>query len=133
DWRVFSFVLLAACVSTLGFALVPALQATRGDLIRATRGEFTNRHRAGGLRNFLAGAQVAICVMLLITSGILLRGGRRVESVDVGLDVHNVLEIDSRQDLRPKVTAILAADRSIETQAAVWHTPLYGDLRTIPV
>ena len=133
DWRVFAFVLMAACVSTLGFALVPALQATRGDLIRATRGEFTNRHRAGGLRNFLAGAQVAICVMLLITSGILLRGGQRVESVDVGLDVHNVVDIDSRQDLRPKVTAILAADRSVESQAAVWRAPLYGELRVIPV
>ncbi len=67
--------------------------------------------------------------MLLISSGILLRGGQRVESVDVGLDVHNVIEIDSRQDLRPKVTAILAADRSVESQAAVWRTPLYGDLR----
>ena len=133
DWRVFAFVLAAGCVSTLGFALIPALQATRGDLVRATRGEITNRHQTGKLRNILVAAQVAICAMLLITAGVLLRGGHHVESVDVGLNVHNVIELDTRQDLRSKVTAILAADRSVESQAAVWRTPLYGDLRGILV
>ncbi len=133
DWRVFTFVLIAACISTLAFALAPALQATRGDLIRATRGDFTSRHRSGRLRNALLAAQVAICVMLLICAGILLRGGRHAEAVDVGLDVHNVIEIDTRQDLRGKVSAGLASDRSVESQAAVWRTPLYGNLRGIEV
>jgi putative ABC transport system permease protein len=133
DWRVFTFVLTAGCISTLAFALVPAIQATRGDLIRVTRGEFTGRHRAGRLRDVLVAAQVTICVMLLISSGILLRGSHYVESVDVGLDVRNVIEIDTRPDLRTKVTAILASNPSVESQADVWITPLYGFVRTIPI
>jgi predicted permease len=133
DWRVFSFVLIAACVSTLAFALVPALQATRGDLVRATRGEFTNRHRTGRLRNILVAAQVAVCVMLLICAGILLRGSHHVQTIDLGIDVHNVIEIDTRQDLRARVSAILAADPSVEAQAAVWQTPIYGSVRGIAV
>ena len=132
DWRVFLFVLLAGCVSTLAFALVPALQATRGNLVQASRGEFSERRSSGRLRNMLVSAQVAICVMLLITSGILLRGSRSIQTVDVGLDVHNVIEIDTRQDLRQKTTALLATDPSVETQALVWRTPLYG-VRNIPV
>jgi predicted permease len=133
DWRVFSFILIAACFSTLAFALAPALQATRGDLFRAARGDFASRHRTGRLRNILVAAQVAICVMLVICSGILLRSGRQVEVADVGLDVRHVIEIDTRQDLRAKVTAILASNSSVESQAAVWHPPLYGNLRGISV
>jgi predicted permease len=133
DWRVFAFVLIAACISTLGFALVPALQATRGDLVRATRGEFSSRHRAGRLRNALVTAQVVICVLLLVCSGILLRGRQRFESVEIGMDVQNVLEIDTRQDLHAKAASILGTDRSVESIAAVWHAPLYGSLRAVRV
>jgi predicted permease len=133
DWRVFMFVLIAACVSTLGFALVPALQATRGDLVRATRGEFTHRHRVGRLRNALVAVQIMICVMLLICSGILLRGRRQFESVDLALDLHNVIEIDTRQDLHAKAASLLAANLSVESVAAVWRAPLYGNRRGISI
>jgi predicted permease len=133
DWRVFAFILGAACISTLAFALAPALQATRGDLIRATRGEFASRHRAGGLRSTLVAAQVAICVMLLIASGILLRTGRQAELLNIVLDVHNVIEIDTRQDLHQKVASILASDPSVESQAVAWHVPLYGSVHGVHV
>ncbi|HET9401161.1 MAG TPA: ADOP family duplicated permease [Candidatus Acidoferrales bacterium] len=133
DWRVFLYMLIAACVSAVGFALAPALQATRGDLISATRGEFAGRQRAGRLRNSLITAQVAICVMLLICSGILLRAGRRVEATDVGLDVRNVLDIDVREGFRPNVISALSSDPAVESIDAVWRAPLYGDLRGISV
>jgi predicted permease len=133
DWRVFLFILTAACVSTLAFALVPALQATRGGLIRATRGDFTSHHPTGRLRSALLTVQVAICVMLLISAGVLLRGGRRVELTDVGLDVRNVIEIDVRRDLHVKAAAILASDPSVESQTVAWHIPLYGTTHAVPV
>jgi predicted permease len=133
DRRVFLFVLIAACVSTLAFALAPALQATRGDLVRATRGEFSDRHRGGRLRNTLVAAQVAICVMLLIASGILLRAGGQANLVNIGLDVHNVIEIDTRQDLHRKVVSILASDPSVELQAVAWHVPLNGSPHDVSV
>ena len=133
DWRVFAFVLIAACISTVGFALVPALQATRGDLVGATRGEFSGRHRVGRLRNALVVVQVVICVMLLICSGILLRGRQRFESIEIGMDVRNVIEIDTRQDLHSKAASLLATDRSVESLAAAWRAPLYGNRRAIEV
>jgi predicted permease len=132
DYRVFAFILTAACLSTLAFGLAPALQATRGDLVRAIRGEFTDRHRAGRLRNGLVIAQVAVCVLLLICAGILLRGGKRVEAVSVGLDVHGVIDLDVRQGF-PRVASSLDSDRSVESRAAVWRTPLYGTLRPVHV
>ena len=39
DWRVALFLVAGAMVSTLFFALAPALQATRVELVRAIRGE----------------------------------------------------------------------------------------------
>jgi predicted permease len=133
DWRVFSYVLIAACVSAIGFALAPALQATRGDLISAARGEFTSRHQAVRLRNALITAQVTICILLLICSGMLLRAGHRAEAANVGLDVHNVIDIGVRDGFRSNVAALLSSDPTVESIDAVWRAPLYGDLRGISV
>jgi len=133
DWRVFSFVLAAACVSTFAFALAPVLQATRADLICATRGDFSNRLRGGRLRHFLVVTQVVVCVLLLTNTGLLLRAGRQAEAVDVGLNVHNVIEIDARENARDKVATLLASDRSIESVATAWRAPLNSSLRGIGV
>jgi predicted permease len=133
DWRVFFYVLIAASVSAIGFALAPALQATRGDLISAARGDFTSGRRAGRLRNGLITAQVTICILLLICSGLLLRAGSRAEAADVGLDVHNVIDIGVRDGFRSNAAALLSSDPTVESVAADWRAPLYGDLRGISV
>lgn len=133
DWRVFSFVLAAACVSTFAFALAPALQATRADLVSATRGDFSNRLRGGRLRHFLVVTQVVVCVLLLITTGLLLRAGRQAEAVDVGLNVHNVINIGAREDAREKIATLLTSDRSVESVATAWRAPLNGSFPGIGV
>ena len=129
DWRVFCFILLAAVVATVGFALVPALQATRGDLIAATRGEFMQNHRSGRLRSALVITQVAICAMLLISAGIFLHGGRNVQAIDVRLDLRNVIEVIPRQDAGLKVSEMLKAERSVETEAVALRVPFDGGIR----
>jgi predicted permease len=131
DWRVFSFVLTAACVCTLAFALAPAMQATRGDLISAVRGDFGRR--GGHLRHALVATQVTVCVLLLICTGLLLRAGQHAEAVEVGLNVHNVIEIDARGNVRSNVATLLAFDRSVESVAIVWRAPLNGGWRGIGV
>ncbi|HET9401159.1 MAG TPA: ABC transporter permease [Candidatus Acidoferrales bacterium] len=133
DWRVFCFILLAAVVATVGFALVPALQATRGNLIAATRGEFMQKHRSGRLRGALVVTQVAICVMLLISAGIFLHGGQNVQAIDVRLDLHNVIEVITRQDARLKVSEMLKADRSVEMEAVALRVPFDAGIRWILV
>ena len=47
DWRVALFLVAGAMVSTVFFALVPALQATRLELVRAMRGEVVRDGRPG--------------------------------------------------------------------------------------
>lgn len=133
DWRVFCFILAAAVVATVGFALAPALQATRGDLIAATRGEFMQKHRSGRLRSALVVTQVTICVMLLISAGIFLHGGQNVQAIDVHLDLRNVIEVIPRQDARLKVLQMLKADRSVETQGVAMRVPFDGGIRWLLV
>lgn len=133
DPRVFFFILFAACLSSFAIGMLPALQATRGDLTRATRGEVAAGYRAGRLRNALVAAQVAVSVLLLISSGNLLRINRQVQRKEIGLDTSGVLDLDVREELRSRTAALLASDPSVESVAAVWRTPLYGSLRTIPI
>src|SRR5207253_8918355 len=60
DLRVFGFVLAAALASALAFGLVPALQATRPNIVRASRGDFETAFRPGRLRGALVVAQIGV-------------------------------------------------------------------------
>ena len=73
DWRVALFLVGGAMVSTMFFALAPALQATRVELVRAMRGEGVRDARPGRARNALVALQVTASVLLLICSAIFLR------------------------------------------------------------
>ena len=48
DWRVGVFLAVAAVMASVMFGLAPALQATRIELVRTMRGEFTRDARQGG-------------------------------------------------------------------------------------
>ena len=85
--------LAAGLASALLFGLAPAIQATRTSVMQAARGDFTSDYRPARLRNALVVGQITVCVLLLITAGILLRGARRVQSMDIGLRTRDVIEI----------------------------------------
>ncbi|HEX7942811.1 MAG TPA: ABC transporter permease, partial [Gemmatimonadaceae bacterium] len=97
DWRVGLFLFAGAIVSTLLFALAPALQATRIELVRAVRGEVARDGRPGRARNTLVTLQVTGSVLLLICSGIFLRSSWAAATVDPGIrtvDTVNVNVLD---------------------------------------
>jgi predicted permease len=83
DWRVAAFLTAAAVVATVGFGLLPALQAARPRLIEANR-------RSARLRSVLVLAQVAVCTLLLIASGVAMRAERRIAHLDSGMDTRGV-------------------------------------------
>lgn len=91
--RVFAFLLLVAAGSAVLFGLVPALQSTRTNL-RATLVEGTKaspsraHHR---FRNGLVVAELALCLVLLVGAGLLLRGFLVLLKVEPGFDSRGVL------------------------------------------
>jgi predicted permease len=94
DWRILSFTLLVSFLSAIAFGLVPALQATRSDLVATIKDEgvvFSQRMARSRLRNGLVVAQVSLCLVLLIAAGLLLRGFIRAGVMVEGLKTGNLL------------------------------------------
>jgi putative ABC transport system permease protein len=87
----FSTVLTVA--TTLLFALVPALRASRVDLASALKdgSRGTGGATATRLRSVLVAAQVAISLVLLVGAGLLLRSFARLLDVSPGFDVNGAV------------------------------------------
>ena len=128
DGRVFLFMLLASLASALLFGLAPALQATRPNIVQATRGDLASGYRPSRLRNGLVVGQVTVCVLLLICAGILLRGVGRLQRVDVGMNTHGVVRLDlnERAGARERTLAVLRAQPELRTLAAASNPPFGG-------
>ena len=133
DGRVFLFMLVASLGSALLFGLMPALQATRPNIVQTTRGDFDNDYRPSRLRNGLVVGQVTVCVLLLICAGILLRGVGRLQRVDVGMRSRGVLrlDLDERSGARPRALAVLRADPDVRRLAAASNPPFGGRYPTV--
>jgi predicted permease len=97
DARILAFTLLLSLVSAVAFGLAPALRTTRLNLVAtikddgAALGHLIGRSR---LRNGLVITQVAVCLTLLITAGLLLRGLIRAVTTDPGFETMNVLSLE---------------------------------------
>ncbi|HJQ22188.1 MAG TPA: ADOP family duplicated permease, partial [Gemmatimonadaceae bacterium] len=98
DMRVFAFILVAAVVAAILFGLAPALQATRPNIVQASRGNFDTTYRPGRLRTVLLLSQVTVCSLLLITTAVLLRGATAAGRAETGLATDNriLLSLDAR-------------------------------------
>ena len=96
DWRVLTYSFVLALLSGLAFGLVPALRATRNDLIGVIKAEGSTatgrsgRSRVGGA---LIVAQVAACFVLLIPAGLLLRSVQLNLNTDPGYDAKHLLSV----------------------------------------
>ena len=94
DARVFAFALAIALATMVVFGMVPALQAARQDPQDALRAD--GRHSTAGagrkrLRAGLTVAEVALSVALLIGAGLLIRSFARLQQVDPGFTVANLM------------------------------------------
>src|ERR1051326_8742533 len=82
DWRVLIYTLAVSVGAGVVFGLSPALRLTRVQLGRVER-----RSR---MRSVLIGVQVAVSMMLLITSGLLTRGLARSRAASPGFDTRSL-------------------------------------------
>jgi len=100
DLRVLAVAALFTTVVALGFGLFPALRAGRTGFAALREGQ-----RAGGrkqrLRSVLVTVEVTMSVVLLITSGLLIRAVWRVQAINPGFVSENVLTLKTALP-RPK-------------------------------
>jgi predicted permease len=92
--QVLAYALLVSLLTGIAFGLVPALRASRLDLNSTLKGDATpfgsSRKSGRFLLNTLVGTQVAICMVLLLAAGLLLRGLYNAQTVDPGFEIKGV-------------------------------------------
>ncbi len=148
DLRALAFCLVLTFLCALLFAALPAWRFSKADpqeaLQQSQRGT-TDTRGSAALREWLIAAQVALCTMLLISSGLLIRSFAKVLSVDRGFVSENVLAADVpldgeryEQPVRRNATyhAIeerLAGIPGVSVVGAVSWLPLSGDEYQNPI
>jgi len=87
DFRVFLFALVVSSVTALLFGLLPALQATKTDLVPALKNEAAiGRFRYWHLRDYMVAAQVSLSVLLLFCSVLVVKSLQRSLDAPIGFD-----------------------------------------------
>jgi predicted permease len=131
DWRVLIFLFAGAIISTVSFGLVPALQATRLELVRAVRGEVTRDSRPGRARHALIAVQVGASALLLICSAVFLRSAMAAAQVNPGIRTSDTIRVPIANEPRraailreltahPSVVAVAAASGRAPAEASTF-------------
>jgi len=96
DLHVWGYSLVLTALTGIVFGLAPALHATRQDLSTAIKGDggrLIGKAAGGGmLRSTLVGMQVAVCMVLLIAAGLLMRGLYLAQTVDPGFEMSGITQ-----------------------------------------
>ena len=128
DYRVFAFALGVAALATLGFALLPALQASRQPLTDALRGQRSGTRSSSRLRSALVVAQVAVSTLLVVGALILSRNFASIGAIDLGYGTAGVYSVNLRGENAGAVgraaPALVADPRLAEVAVTSWN-PLF--------
>jgi predicted permease len=96
DLHVWGYSLALTAFTGIVFGLAPALHATRQDLSTAIKGDgggLIGKAAGGGmLRSTLVGLQVAVCMVLLIAAGLLIRGLYVAQTIDPGFEMKGITQ-----------------------------------------
>jgi predicted permease len=147
DFRVFLYTVSIGMIAGLLFALAPALQATRPNLTSALKEESTpfGGTRKSRFRGWMVGTQIAVCLMLLLGAGMLVRSSIRLLTTDPGFDAPHVLDVSilnplelgytaARADqLHKEVLERLRALPGVKSIATASRVPLGGNVMNVIV
>ena len=103
DVRVLSFALMLTIGTSLLFGLLPALHVSKPDLNGVIKQEAAGSggsRRGGRLRGTLVGVQVALSMVLMIATGLLLRGLYATYTIDPGFAYRDVAFLSFGTDYR---------------------------------
>ncbi|MGI9107940.1 MAG: ABC transporter permease [Pyrinomonadaceae bacterium] len=91
DARVLCFTLLVSLVTGVLFGLMPAVQASRPDVLPALKDESASgSYRRSRLLGAFVVGQVAVSLVLLVTTGLFLRSLQNARVLDPGFNPENV-------------------------------------------
>jgi len=99
DGNVLAFTLLVSVITGLIFGTIPALQASKPNLVYSLKDSSRSassgiaRHR---LRSALVSTQIALALVLLIGAGLMINSFIRIQKSNLGMDPHNLLTFDFR-------------------------------------
>ena len=125
DWRVLSFTLLLSVLAGIVFGLVPALQASKDDLVPALKeqsSQLRDRRRVFSLRNALVISQVALSMVVLIGAGLFLRSLNHARAINPGFDAEHVLTLSFNT----------GAQGYDATRASQFYQQLGGRIQALP-
>jgi predicted permease len=145
DLRVLSFALILTFVTGIVFGVAPALRASAPDLHAVMKQDSPGGGQRGGrLQGTLVGAQVTVCIVLMIGAGLLLRGLYATQTVDPGFVYRDV--VVAAYDLEgggydPEKAAVfqrqllerVSALPGVESAAYALQEPLSSDTSSAPV
>ena len=138
DSRALIVAFAAALATGLLFGVLPALQASRTDLLSALKRRPVRAFRRVRIDAILVAGQVALCLVLLTAAGLFVRSLGKALSADVGFQPGRVASVSVQLGLARYDTArALAFSSALETRVAAlpgvrstaWATllPLSGD------
>ena len=94
DQRMLLFTVVAVVVTTLLTGIIPAVQASRTDIVSAFKGSGHGTTGHGtATRTTLLVAQIALTLVLLVGAGLFVRSLRKVQAIDLGFDADRVLSV----------------------------------------
>jgi predicted permease len=123
DHRVYLFTLVLSFTTGVLFGLLPALQATKSDLVPALKDDvsFGGPHRSW-LKSSLIVLQVALSLVLLIGGGLMIRALRHAGTINLGFDPQNAAAVSFNLRLQGYDNA----------QGREFHKRLLERVRAIP-
>lgn len=140
DLRVFAYAAGLTLATGLLFGLAPALQVSRPDLNAVIKQDAAGGGRVGGrLRGMLVGTQVAFCMMLMMATGLLLRGLYATYTLDPGFAYRDVAYLSFGTDYGPpavldeRLLEEVTALPGVEAVAYVGQTPLGESMMFAPI
>jgi len=126
DQRVILLTLAIGLITGLIFGLVPALHASRSDLLLAMKDDsiaVQTGPRKLSFRNILVITQVAVSLLLLVVAGLFIRSLQKAQQVDLGYNINNVLTA------RPDAEFL---DSNDTTRQLAFYTQALERVRTLP-
>jgi predicted permease len=144
DWRVWSYTMTAAVFTALFFGLLPALQASRPDVVEALKdegGRTSGSKTKNRLRNLLVVGQVSLSLVLLIVAGLSVRSLMNAHNIDPGFKTKNLVIAPFAVELRgydeargqafyDQLTERMRTTPGVVSVASALHLPLTFEIRT---